>query len=181
MTNPDSVVVERLLTQLQELKGDAVAPSSSPLSTPHRRPPPVAAGARPRRAVVSLPSVPGVWARVALAALLGAALTQWPYPSSCGVGLGLKIAATGVVAIAGGWAAARSWRRRMAVAHITALLILAWGLALLTHDVMPRTRYWYETAAWVCPPAKRAFQAPPSAAVEVVRMETVGHLPFAFR
>jgi hypothetical protein len=109
---------------------------------------------------VALPSVPGVWARVALGALLAAAVTQWPYAGSCGLGLGMKIAAIAVVALAGVWAAARSWRRRMAAAHTTALLVVAWGLALLTVEVMPHTGYWSDPAAWLCPPAPRALHAP---------------------
>jgi hypothetical protein len=109
---------------------------------------------------ISLPSVPGVWARVALGVLLAAAVTQWPYADSCGLGLGVKIAATAVVAMAGVWAAARSWRRRMAAAHITALFIVAWGLALLTNEVMPFTGYGSEPDAWLCTPAKRALHGP---------------------
>jgi hypothetical protein len=107
-----------------------------------------------------LPSIPGVWARVALSVLLAVAVTQWPYAGGCGLGLGLKIAAIAVVAMAGVWAAARSWRRRMATAHITALLVVAWGLALLTVEVMPRTGYWSDPAPWLCPAAQRAFSAP---------------------
>lgn len=147
-TDPDTLEVERLLGQLQQRIGGAAPPPP-----PQRRAPSVAVRRQPRPAGLSLPSIPGVWARVALAALLGAALTQWPYAGSCGAALGLKVAAIAVVAIAGIWAAARSWRRRMAAAHITALLIIAWGLALLTHEVFPRTRYWSEPAAWLCPPA----------------------------
>jgi hypothetical protein len=147
--DPEALAVERLLVQLQERSGGV-----GPPVPPQRRAPPVAATRQPRPAGRSLPSVPGVWASVALGVLLGAALTQWPYAGTCGAGLGLKVAATAVVPIAGVWAAARSWRRRMAAAHITALLIIAWGLALLTHEVIPRTPYWPEPAAWLCPLAR---------------------------
>jgi hypothetical protein len=109
---------------------------------------------------ISLPSVPGVWARVALGILLAAAVTQWPYAGSCGLGLGLKIAATGVVAMAGVWAATRSWRRRMAAAHVTALLIVAFGLALLTNEIIPHAGHWSQPDAWLCTPAKRPLLAP---------------------
>jgi hypothetical protein len=141
--------VERLLGQLRQRSGGVVTPPP-----PQRRAPPIAVRGQPRPAGLSLPSTPAVWARVALGALLGAALTQWPYAGTCGAGLGLKVAATAVVAVAGVWAAAGSWHRRMAAAHITALLIIAWGLALLTHEVIPRTPYWPEPAAWLCPLAR---------------------------
>lgn len=165
----NAVEVERLLRQLQQLKDDAV-----PSPPPKPRTPPIVARGQPTPADLSLPSNPGVWARVALGVLLGAGLTQWPYAGTCGAGLGLKVGATAVVAIAGIWAAAGSWRLRMAAAHITSLLIIAWGLALLTHEVIPRTRYWPEPAAWFCPPANRAFHAPPQGAVDVARSEAFG-------
>jgi hypothetical protein len=147
--DPEALAVERLLGQLRQRSGGVVTPPPPP-----RRAPPIAARGQPGPAGLSLPSTPAVWARVALGALLGAALTQWPYAGVCGVGLGLKVAATAVVPIAGVWAAAGSWRRRMTAAHITALLVIAWGLALLAHEVIPRTPYWPEPAAWYCPPAR---------------------------
>jgi hypothetical protein len=165
-TDSQALEVERLLRQLQRRSGGAVPPTTptGPAATtpppPRRHAPPVA-GRRQPAPGLSLPSVPGVWARIALGALLGAALTQWPYAAACGAGLALKVAGTAVVAIAGIWAANRSWRRRMPAAHITALLILAWGLALLTHEVLPRTRYWADPAPWQCSPATRALTAPP--------------------
>jgi hypothetical protein len=88
-------------------------------------------------------------------------VTQWPYAAPCGAGLAAKIVGTAVVAIAGIWAANKSWRRRMAIAHVTALLIIAWGLALLAHEILPRTRYWSDPAPWQCSLAQRALNAPP--------------------
>jgi hypothetical protein len=155
---PDALMVERLLAQLQQRRADAgrtprLPPALSPPSPP--RPSPAGANGRSRHVALLLPSVPGVWARVALSVLLAVAVTQWPYVGNCGLGLGLKIAAIAVVAMAGVWAAARSWRRRMAAAHVTALLVVVWGLALLTVEVMPHTRYGSDPAAWLCPPAQR--------------------------
>jgi hypothetical protein len=155
-TNPEALEVERLLRQLQHRSGAAAPPLPPP---PQRHAAPVAGRRHPRPTPLSLPSIPGVWARIALGALLGAALTQWPYAASCGAGLGLKVAATAVVAIAGIWAANSSWRRRMAAAHITALLIIASGLALLTHEVLPRTPYWSDPAPWLCSPENRPLNA----------------------
>jgi hypothetical protein len=149
-TDPDAVEVERLLSQLQRGRGGPVPPPPPP----HRPAYSIAGLGQPKPASFTLPSIPGVWARTALGALLGVALTQWPYAATCGIGLGLKVAATLVVAIAGVWAASGSWRRRMPAAHITALLIIAWGLALLTHEVLPRTSYWSDPAPWVCAPAE---------------------------
>jgi len=154
--DPDALAVERLLRQLRQGSGGAVPP---PRPQQHRRAPSVAARGQPRRARLHLPSVGGVWVRVALGAVLGAALTQWPYPGTCGAWLGLKIGAIAMLAIAGTWAATTSWRRRMAAAHIAALLIMAWGLALLTHEVLPRAGSWSDPAPWLCPP-ERALHAP---------------------
>jgi hypothetical protein len=157
-TNQEALEVERLLRQLQHRSGGAVHPLPPP---PQRNVAPVAGRRHPRPTPLSLPSIPGVWARIALGALLGVALTQWPYAATCGAGLGLKVAATAVVAIAGIWAANSSWRRRMAAAHVTALLIIASGLALLTHEVLPRTSYWSDPAPWFCSPENRPLNALP--------------------
>lgn len=170
--DPEAAAVERLLRQLQHVSGGAVAPRL-PGPTPSAPPPPPsppqprrepsfrAKAQQSRRASVSLPSIPGVWARIVLAALLGVALTQWPYPSACGAGFAVKVAATSVVALAGIWAAAGSWRRRLAGAHVMALLITTWGLALITHQVLPRTYYWSDPTPWLCPTARQALNAPP--------------------
>jgi hypothetical protein len=175
--DPDALAVERLLRQLQHGSGGAVAPPAPPGPAPPQRRAPArpANQATPMPVSLSLPSIPGVWVRIALGVLLGAAMTQWPYAGTCGAGLGLKVAATAMVALAGIWAAAQSWRRRMATAHMTALLVIAWGLALLTHEILPRTPYWSDPAPWLCPPAKRAFHAPPPGAAQVARPDAFGH------
>lgn len=172
--DPEALAVERLLRQLQQRNGGEAPP---PLAPPRLRPAPsVATRGQARPARLSLPSIPGVWARIALGALLGAALTQWPYPGTCGAGAGLKVAATAVVVMAGIWGATRAWRRRMAGAHVIALLILAWGLALLTHEVLPRTRYASDPAPWACPTSQRALHASPPGAMPDPRPEASGPL-----
>jgi hypothetical protein len=96
------------------------------------------------------PSALGVWARVLLGAVLAAAMTQWPWVHSCGVALGLYFATTGLVIVAGGWAALASWRRRMGLAHIVSLGVVFWGLALAASVLLPRVGYAAEAATWWC-------------------------------
>lgn len=158
--DPDALEVERLLRELRQQDG-GIAPPSRPQRPRSPRSRAVAARAQPKPKALWLPSTPGVWARAALGVLLGVALIQWPYGDACGPGLTLKVAAVGVLVVAGVWAAVGSWRRRMAAAHIVALLITAWGLGLLAHEVLPRTGYWPDPAAWRCPPGSGPFPAPP--------------------
>lgn len=91
----------------------------------------------------------GVWARAALVAVLAAAMTQWPY-ATCGRGLAFYLAATGVVLVAAVWAAYASWRRRMGVAHIAAIVLVFSGLALGAYHVLPRLGYGPVEATWRC-------------------------------
>lgn len=92
----------------------------------------------------------GVWVRVGLSVALAMAVTQWPYARSCGFPLYFYVVAVGVVLVAGIWAARWSWRLRMGVAHTAALVVLVFGLALLTAQVLPRTGYAAEPATWAC-------------------------------
>jgi hypothetical protein len=92
-----------------------------------------------------------VWMRVGLAAVLGAAMTQWPYAHGCGAGLFLYLGAVGVVGVAGLWAAVGSWRRRLPAAHAMALATLLWGGVLAAGVVLPRIGYAQRAATWWCP------------------------------
>jgi hypothetical protein len=92
-----------------------------------------------------------VWLRVALGAVLGAAVLLWPYPKACGWALDGFLAVIAIVLVAGGWATVWSWRAKMAVAHVVSLVVLAWGLALGAAQVLPRVGYAVRTATWFCP------------------------------
>ena len=90
------------------------------------------------------------WLRVALVLLLAASMPLWPYARGCGFGLFAYLAAASVVVLGGVWAAVSSWRRHRAIAHIIALLVIIWGLGLLTAEVLPRVGYAKHVIRWTC-------------------------------
>src|SRR2546430_12563178 len=69
----------------------------------------------------------GIWTLVGLGALLGTALTQWPYGRACGWPLGFYLIAVATLVVTGMWGALASWRCRLGVAHIFALGPVLWG------------------------------------------------------
>lgn len=90
------------------------------------------------------------WARVGLGALLGIAITQWPYAHACGVPLFLYLAAVATVAGAGLWGAIGAWRRRLPLAHAAAVAVIVWSLVVAAHAVLPRVGYARASASWFC-------------------------------
>jgi hypothetical protein len=96
----------------------------------------------------------GVYGRLTLAVLVGAAMYIWPYPAQCGVGLAGYLAAVGVVIAGGLWASVWTWRHRAGKAHTLSLLVMLWGLVLGAIQVLPRTGYAKpdanHPAAWLC-------------------------------
>jgi hypothetical protein len=95
-------------------------------------------------------AIAGLWARVALAVLLGSLMTQWPYPHECGVRLFAYAGAVLTVLLAGSWIAVVSWRRRNGYAHVLALLLTFWGVVLAGEQLLPRIGYAAEQAVWHC-------------------------------
>jgi hypothetical protein len=99
-------------------------------------------------------SAVGVYGRLALAMLVGAAMYIWPYPANCGVGLAGYLAAVGVLIAGGAWASVWTWRHRAAKAHTLSLLVVLWGLVLGAMQILPRTGYAKpdanHPAAWLC-------------------------------
>jgi len=85
----------------------------------------------------------GTWLKVLLGAVLGGAMTQWPYANACGIGLFIYLGAVGVVVLSGLWGALSSWNRRM--------LVTLWGLILATAVAIPRMGYTRPPATWFCP------------------------------
>lgn len=106
----------------------------------------VPAGKSPQRRE----SVVGAWLRVGLGVGLGAAVTQWPYPNQCGLGLFVYLGTLGVVMFTGGWAARSTWKKRIGVAHIAAMGVMFWGLALIVSVLLPRLGYASEQLTWLC-------------------------------
>src|SRR5690242_8993712 len=72
----------------------------------------------------------GVYGRLLLAMLVGAAMYIWPYPAKCGIGLVGYLGAVGVVIAGGLWASVWTWRHRASRAHTLSLLVVLWGLVL---------------------------------------------------
>jgi len=112
-----------------------------------------------------------VWSCVLLGVLLGVALPYWPYERACGWWLLLYMTAVGTVIVAGLWGARVSWRSRIGFAHIIAVSTLVWGLALLTHEVLPRVGYAKVRAAWRCHGIQPASTGDASPAVAARRVD----------
>jgi hypothetical protein len=51
---------------------------------------------------------------------------------------------------AGVWGMLASWRRRLGVAHVVALLVTLWGVGLVAAELLPRLGYAKDTATWSC-------------------------------
>lgn len=98
------------------------------------------------------PSPLGVAIRVGLALALSIGIMFWPYSARCGVGLAGYLASVAVVCAAGGWAAVSTWRARAGRAHLLALLVVTWGIALAAVEVLPRIGYAKDPArvGWIC-------------------------------
>lgn len=170
--DPMAREVDRLLRQLPgadpTLKGD---PDPGPAEgTRMQMSGPRPAAGRTLRARRTEPPEPwGVWARLAGAAVLGMALTQWPYRSECGWPLYGYVAAVGVVLLASGWTAVAAWQLRMGAAHALALIAGFWGVVLAAEQILPRVGYAAETRYWRCE-SLHAAQAAAAAAAAAVRV-----------
>lgn len=90
------------------------------------------------------------WLRVGLGLALAVGISQWPYPSACGLNLMVYLGAIGVVIIAGLWSSVSSWRRRMGAAHTLSLMVLLWGLVLGAREILPRSGYAKQVRTWSC-------------------------------
>jgi hypothetical protein len=140
--------VDRLLAQLASTGRPAVDPPARSSSGPQRRIIRVSSAT-----TVSRADRIGLWARVTLGVALGGLMTQWPYLHSCGLPLAGYLGAVAMVMVAGAWGAIVSWKQRSASAHVVALLLILWGIALGTERVLPRISYAVEPSTWTCPEA----------------------------
>ena len=137
--------VDRLLAQLASTGRPAVDPPARSSSGPQRRITRVSSATTgPRGDRI------GLWARVALGVSLGGLITQWPYLHSCGLPLAGYLGAVAMVMVAGAWGAVVSWKQRSASPHVVALLLVLWGIALVTERVLPRIGYAAEPSTWAC-------------------------------
>ena len=92
----------------------------------------------------------GAWARVLLGLLVGVGMTQWPDTHECGFHLLFYGVGVGAVLAAGLWSSWASWKRRLAVAHVISLLLIAWGFVLAAREVLPRIGYASSQQEWLC-------------------------------
>jgi hypothetical protein len=83
----------------------------------------------------------GAVSRVVLTLSLGLAMNAWPYGRACGAGLYAYLAASAAIVAGGIWAAVGTWHSRFAKLHAAALLVVAWGVILITAQVLPRVGY----------------------------------------
>lgn len=122
--------------------GGAVAKSSgAPMAAPAPRA--AAPATRPRDAL-------GVWLKVLLGALGGAALFYWPYGKVCGGPLYLYLLGVLAVTSAGLWAMRGAWTHRRGGAHIVGLLVFLLGLGLAAAEILPRVGYTTVARTWTC-------------------------------
>ena len=86
-------------------------------------------------------SVFGAVSRVVLVLSLSLAINAWPYGRACGAELLGYLAASAAIIAGGVWAMVGTWRGRAPKLHALALLALAWGVVLITAQVLPRVGY----------------------------------------
>lgn len=115
----------------------AAAPSAAPAGAPSRH-----------DAVRSWPAI----LRLSLSVLLGVGILFWPYANRCGIGLAGYLFAVAAVVGGGVWSAVWTWRHRTGRAHTLSILLIAWGLILAGHEVLPRIGYAKEALSWSCIP-----------------------------
>ena len=132
--------VDRLLAKLPAAEVKQPTRRSDP-TVPR---PAVTGGAHP-------PSALGTWIKVILGVLVGVGMTQWPYTHGCGVWLFAYLGGVGAIVAAGIWSGIASWKARLAFAHILSVILIIWGLALATREVLPRVGYANVEGPWFCP------------------------------
>jgi hypothetical protein len=144
--DPMSGVVDRLLAQLPGHQSEASTSTGRVTTAGPRSRPPVMLGGE---AVGSGTHV-AVWARVLLGLALGIMLEAWPYQQGCGLPLAGYLGSVVVLGLAALWAACAAWKRRAALAHVVALIILFYGIVLAGAEVLPRIGYAAQRAEWQC-------------------------------
>jgi hypothetical protein len=83
----------------------------------------------------------GAAGRIGLVLALAAAINFWPYACDCGVPLFAYMGAEAVVVAGGVWLAAWTWYHRMPRVHAFSLVVVLWGVALLSMQTLPRVGY----------------------------------------
>jgi hypothetical protein len=143
--NPDAILVDKLLRDLQ---GPDAQPSAKRQSGQIKGP--LVGRAHYADPVAGPVQRWGTWGRVWLVLALGVGLTQWPYANQCGWPLLFYMVSILVATSAGVWAAAQSWKWRMAAAHMAAVILIFWSLFLVGELLLPRVGYAKVDATWRC-------------------------------
>ena len=130
--------------------------AKQPIGGPKPTAPAAAAGLPAPRAAAAPPvargrDALGGWVRVLLGVAVAAGVAvAWPYRHNCGIPLYGYLAAAGGVVLAGLWGAVSSWKRRLALAHVIALLVILCGAGLMVKQVLDRSEYVRHPATWSC-------------------------------
>lgn len=126
-------------TELRKIERqyDGLPPEPSPAEVRAQR----AAEREAREEAEARLAVFGASMRLMLVAGLLAALWWWPYETQCGPGLLGLLATQCMVVVGGVWAAAYTFRYRLAVGHIAALLVVLTGMVLVATRVLPHFGY----------------------------------------
>lgn len=83
----------------------------------------------------------GVYFRLTLVLGLAVSLACWPYEVTCGAMLSGYLGAVIMLVVAGVWTATATFTHRMPKRHLTAVLVVLWGLMLGAAQVLPRIGY----------------------------------------
>jgi hypothetical protein len=102
------------------------------------------------------------WLWFLLAVLLGAGLSQWPYPKACGLRLYAYLGSVGAFGLASLWSTVWSWRTRKAAVHFLSIGLLFWGAFLALREILPRVGYAKQSAPWECPTPPTSNLQPPT-------------------
>jgi hypothetical protein len=137
--------VDKLLAKLPEAD-PTLGRGAPPLSKTARLP-----GAAPHGSAAGSPSALATWFRLGLGLLLGVGMLVWPYSHVCGFKLMFYGLGVGIVTVVGASSALSSWKRRLGLAHVLSLALLAWGVALTAGIVLPRIGYAGQHGLWFCP------------------------------
>jgi hypothetical protein len=130
--------------------------ATAPRGAPPALPPGGATSPAPRGPALAEPaggrgSVAMTWFWMALAVLLAAALTLWPYGKGCGLQLFFYLGAAALALLAGAAGAIHSWRSRRGLPHVVSLLVVAFAGVMAAREVLPRIGYTAAAETWLCP------------------------------
>ena len=137
--------IDKIIAKQPAAGAQASAGRASPSGPVQRAATDSAPVVQSRRAVLT------TWLRVSLGVTVAAGVgLAWPYTHACGFPLyGYAAAAAGVF-LAGIWGAVASWTRRMAAAHVIALLVTLTGALLVGKVFLDRSTYPGRPATWSC-------------------------------